>query len=118
MLIRKQVPLPGRTDDRVMTEYMLRDYKVKAGEMEDWLKEWSEKIYPLRLKMGFKVLGAWKVGDDRFVWILSHDGKKGEFEKANERYYSSKERKAIRPDPARHLAEVRHWMMEDVLPGP
>lgn len=97
---------------------MLRDYGVKPGEMEEWLREWAEKIYPLRLKMGFRVVGAWRVGDDRFVWILSYDGEAGEFEKANQRYYDSKERKEIAPDPARHLLEIRHWMMQDVLPGP
>ena len=100
-----------------MTEYMLRDYRVKRGEMGEWLQEWREKVYPLRLHFGFKVLGAWTVGDDRFVWILGHDGGKGEFEKADERYYSSEERKALKPDPARHLLEVKHWMMDDVLPG-
>jgi len=96
---------------------MLRDYRVKPGEMGKWIEEWAGKIYPLRLKFGFKVVGAWRVGDDRFVWILRYDRKKGDFEKANDRYYNSKERKAIKPDPARHLAEIKHWMMEDVRPG-
>ena len=51
-------------------EYMLRDYRVRPGKMDDWLEEWSNKVYPLRLKFGFKVAGAWKIGEDRFVWIL------------------------------------------------
>jgi hypothetical protein len=97
-------------------EYMLRDYRIKQGEMRDWLKEWATKIYPLRLKFGFEVVGAWKVGDDRFVWILAYDGKEGDFERANEKYYNSKERKALRPDPARHLSRIKHWMMESALP--
>ena len=90
-------------------EYMLRDYRVRPGKMDDWLEEWSNKVYPLRLKFGFKVAGAWKIGEDRFVWILGYEGGKREFEKANEKYYNSKERKAIRPDPARHLLEIKHW---------
>ena len=98
-----------------MTEYMLRDYRVKPGEMGEWLEEWANKIYPVRSKFGFKVVGAWKVGEDRFVWVLSHVGKKGELEAANDRYYNSAERKAISPDPARHLAETKHWMMDDAL---
>jgi NIPSNAP len=97
-------------------EYMLRDYRVRAGEMGQWLREWRTKVYPLRRRFGFEVVGAWTIGEDRFVWILAHEGKEGDFERANEEYYISKERKGMRPDPARHLAEVRHWMMADVLP--
>lgn len=97
------------------TEYMLRDYKVKSGEMTEWLREWSTKIYPLRLKFGFKVTGAWIIGKERFVWILSYDGEKGGFKKADERYYDSKLRKSLKPNPARHLSKVRHWMMESAL---
>lgn len=94
---------------------MLRDYDVKPGEMEEWVREWSSKVLPLRLAFGFRVVGAWRLGDQRFVWILSHDGSREDFGRANERYYDSKERKALKPDPARHLSEVRHWMMESVL---
>lgn len=97
-------------------EYMLRDYRVKPGEMEDFVSEWKTKIVPLRKKLGFEVVGAWTVGDGRFVWILGYQGKSGDFEEANERYYSSKERKAMKPDPARHLAEIKHWMMTSALP--
>ncbi len=97
---------------------MLRDYRVKPGEMDERIEEWAEVVHQLRLKFGFKVLVAWKIGDDRFVWVLCHDGKKEDFEKADEEYHNSKERKAVRPDPARHLAETKHWVMEDVMPAP
>jgi NIPSNAP len=98
------------------TEWMLRDYQVKAGEMEEWLEEWRAKVCPLRLKFGFKVVGAWKIGDDRFLWVLAHEGKAGSFQKANEDYYSSRERKAMKPDPARHLLKTDHLMMTSVMP--
>lgn len=94
---------------------MLRDYRVKPGELEDFVREWRSMIVPLRKKRGFEVVGAWTVGEDRFVWILGYDG---DFEKANEKYYSSEERKAMKPDPARHLAEIKHWMMDSALREP
>ena len=97
---------------------MLRDYRIKPGKMDEWIEEWTSVVYPLRLKFGFKVLGAWRIGDERFVWVLCHDGDKKDFEEADVRYHDSKERKATRPDPARHLVETRHWMMEDVTPAP
>jgi hypothetical protein len=97
-----------------MVEYMLRDYLVKAGEMEDWLREWRTKVRPLRESLGFEVVGAWRIGEDRFVWILAHEGEGGEFQRADKAYYDSEERKSLHPDPARHLSETRHWMMRAV----
>lgn len=96
-------------------EYMLRDYRVKPGEMDEWLEELKAKVYPLRLKFGFKVVGAWRIGDDRFVWILAYEGKEGDFQRVDEKYYDSKERKAIKPNPSRHVAKADHWMMSGLL---
>ncbi len=82
--------------------------------MEEWLKEWNDKIVPLRQRFGFRIVGAWKSEDgDRFVWILRWDGE-GTFEDADQKYYNSPERKAIDPDPARHLLDVRHHMMQSL----
>ena len=97
-------------------EYQLRIYQVKPGEMNEWVDEWRSKVLPLREKFGFKVVGAWRVGEERFVWILAYEGKVG-FEKADEDYYSSPERKKLNPNPARHLGTTDHHMMANVL-GP
>ena len=97
-------------------EYQLRDYRVKLGEMNEWLDEWRNKIYPLRLKLGFKVIGAWtKVEEDRFLWILSFDGPDGSFAEAERAYFDSSERKSINPDPVRHLASTSQVMIRGVL---
>jgi hypothetical protein len=84
--------------------------------MEAWLEEWHEHVRRLRLAHGFAVLGPW-VGEDgeTFVWILGHDG---DFEAADEAYYASDERRALDPDPARHLAETRTWFMRSPLRAP
>ena len=82
----------------------LRDYAIKPGELEAWVQEWHTSIAPLRRRFGFEVLGAWTVeGEDRFVWILEYRGS-GSWESADAAYYDSSERKAIKPDPARHIA--------------
>jgi hypothetical protein len=94
-------------------EYQLRDYRVKPGEIDEFIKEWKEKLYPLRVKKNFKLIGAWIVnGENRFVWILGYEGS---FEKAEKDYYDSPERKAISPDPARHLENPQHFQMSSVL---
>ena len=77
--------------------------------MDAWLAEWHEHVRRLRLAHGFAILGPW-VGDDgeTFVWILGHDG---DFEAADEAYYASDERRALDPDPARHIETQQvHFM--------
>lgn len=84
--------------------------------MEAWLEEWHEHVRPLRLAHGFTVLGPW-AGDDgeTFVWVLGHDG---DFEAADEAYYSSDERRALDPDPARHVTNQEVTFMRSPLRTP
>ncbi|HKB19016.1 MAG TPA: NIPSNAP family protein [Candidatus Dormibacteraeota bacterium] len=94
--------------------WQIREYAVKPGEMDDWLDEWRKRIVPLRAKYGFTVLGAWTVdGTDQFVWIIGYDGPKS-WDEANSDYYGSDERKALDPDPARHLAHTQTRLMSAV----
>ena len=92
-------------------KFQLREYTVKPGEMDEWIAEWRSKVAPLREKMGFEILGAWTVdGTDRFVWIIGYDGPKS-WDEANDDYYASPERKALDPDPARHLTKTETRLM-------
>lgn len=91
--------------------FELRDYRVKPGEMDEWIAEWSEKVRPLRAAFGFESVGAWVARtEDRFIWILGHD----DFEAADQRYYESERRRSIQPDPVRHLAHTEHVLMDPV----
>ena len=94
--------------------FQIREYTVKPGEMGEWIAEWRSKIVPLREQQGFKVLGAWTVdGTDQFIWIIEYDGPKT-WQQANDDYYASPERKALDPDPARHLAQTGSRLMTEV----
>lgn len=96
------------------TTWQVREYTVKPGELNEWLDEWRKRIVPLRERHGFRILGAWTVdGTDQFVWIISYDGPES-WEQANSDYYQSPERKALDPDPARHLAETQTRLMTAV----
>ena len=89
----------------------IREYTVKSGEMADWVAEWRSLVVPLRRKFGFQIVGAWTVdGTDQFVWIITYDGPKS-WEQADADYYQSPERKALDPDPARHLAHTQTRLM-------
>jgi NIPSNAP len=93
-------------------EYQLRDYRVKTEELDEWLAEWREQVYPLRLASGFEVVGAWIAREqNRFVWIIGHD----DLQAANDAYYASPDRAAMDPDPARHLARVEETRLERIL---
>ena len=92
----------------------LREYTVKPGEMNAWIDEWRSRIVPLRRAFGFHVVGSWTIPEsDRFVWIIRYEGSRS-WRDADADYYNSPDRKAMQPDPARHLAETRVRMMEDV----
>jgi hypothetical protein len=95
--------------------FQLRMYRVKPGAMDALLEEWREGVLPARRKHGFSVLGPWIARDeDRFVWIVGHDG---DFEVAEKAYYDSPERAALDPPPTRHLDEITTWMLESVPTG-
>jgi hypothetical protein len=94
--------------------FQIREYTVKPGEMDAWIEEWRSSIVPLRKRHGFEVVGAWTVdGSDQFVWIVKYDGPKP-WSEADADYYGSPERKAMDPDPARHLAKTGARMMSSV----
>lgn len=82
--------------------------------MAEWINEWRRLIAPLRRRHGFEIIGQWTVdGTDRFVWILRYDGPKS-WEQADLEYYQSPERKAMSPDPARHIAHAATTFMQSV----
>jgi hypothetical protein len=77
--------------------------------MDEWVDEFRAHVRPLRESLGFTVLGPWVGEDDRFVWLVGHD----DLETADAAYYASPERTALDPDPARLLAEVQTFVLEE-----
>jgi NIPSNAP protein len=95
-------------------ETQLREYQIAPGRMDEWLAGWSSGVVPLRQAAGFRVLGAWvDESHDRFVWLLSYNGPDG-FAAAEAGYYSSQQRAALDPDPARFVVEAKHTMVRGV----
>ena len=94
----------------------LRMYRAKTGELDAFIEEWRTNVVPLRRKFGFAVDGAWTIPEKgEFIWVISYDGPDG-FEARDAAYYASPERKALRPDPARHLEHIDTRLMRSVLP--
>ena len=91
-------------------EFQLREYTIVEGRLDDFIAEWRELVLPLRLGLGFSVLGPWvERKTSRFIWIIGYDGS---LEAGNELYYGSPERAAMDPDPARLIDELREVVLE------
>ena len=84
----------------------LRDYRIRAGSLEQWVDEWRRRIAPIRRELGFTIDGAWTVeAESRFVWLLSHPGDWEAFEAADRAYYDSPQRTSLEPNPARLIED-------------
>jgi hypothetical protein len=93
----------------------LRIYTINRAALQDFALEWEEKIKPLRLKLGFQILGAWTVkATNQFVWLLQLDGSM-DWETQDQAYYHSDERRTMQPDPARYIARVEQYFVESVM---
>jgi hypothetical protein len=72
-----------------MTAWQLRDYTIKAGELERFLEAWRNGVPPLRARFGFEVQ-AWVVPD---------------------------ESRLVQPDPGQWVESKRHFMVRPVAPA-
>jgi hypothetical protein len=93
-----------------LIRFQLREYTIEDGRLDDFVREWRELVLPLRVSLGFSVVGPWiERQASRFVWIVGYDG---DIRAANETYYTSPERAAMDPDPARLVVESRELLLE------
>jgi len=93
-------------------EFQLRVYRIEAGWLDEFVDEWRRLILPVRQQLGFSIVGPWiNREESRFVWLVGYDGN---IREANERYYSSDERAAMDPDPARLITESETTLLQTI----
>lgn len=93
----------------------LRIFTINKGRMDEFVQAWKASVYPLRLKRGYRIEGAWVVKErNEFVWVLSYDGDNWEASEAA--YYASSERAAVDPDPRQYIAKSEQWFLTRVIP--
>ena len=96
----------------------LRDYRIRSGDLDTFVREWTANLAPLRRAIGFAIPAAWTVPEeDRFIWLLEHPGGWDAFEAADAAYLASPERAAIDPDPARLIEDQRTVRLTEVEPS-
>ena len=99
-----------------LKQTQIRIFTINKGKMDIFLDGWQKGVYPLRLKAGFKIEGAWVVREkNKFIWIVSYDGPEG-FEAKDSAYYASQARTTLKPDPAEYIADVEKYFITNVLP--
>lgn len=93
----------------------LRIYTINRGALQTFAEEWRKSIYPLRVKIGFRIIDAWTVeATNQFIWLMAYDGP--DWEAKDQAYFQSDERRAMVPDPARLIARMEHYFIESALP--
>jgi hypothetical protein len=92
----------------------LRIYTINKGRLDDFVRAWCKGVYPLRLKQGYRIDGAWVIKErNEFVWLVSSDG--NDFAAKELSYYASPERAALNPDPAQYIAKAERFFLTSVL---
>jgi NIPSNAP protein len=78
----------------------VRTYKIKPGDMEEFVALWRDHIVPARAAHGFQVLGAWNdVEDGTFAWVVGHEAPDG-WDAIEKAYYDSPERQGVPRNPS------------------
>ena len=89
----------------------LRIYDIAEGRMDEFVREFLDKVVPPRRQYGFEVIGPW-IHEDRnqFVWITTYDGPL-EWQDAVDRYYHSPERSSIDFEPRDYITAMDTRML-------
>ncbi len=69
-----------------MAFYELRQYKVRPGKMEEWLKVMEEEIIPFQVSKGMVITGSYRGEEDDSVYIWM---RRFESEEAREKLYKA-----------------------------
>jgi hypothetical protein len=93
----------------------LRIYTINRGSLRQFAEEWKNHVLPLRIEHGFQIDGAWLIEEtNQFAWLMRYEGSES-WEEKEQAYYSSADRKAVDPDPARLIARPEEFIVESIL---
>ena len=93
----------------------LRLYTIDKGRLDDFAAAWRSSVYPLRLKMGYRIPFAAKIAEtNQFIWLVAYDGPES-WEQKEAAYYGSADRKLLSPDPAQWIARPEQLFVQPVV---
>jgi hypothetical protein len=92
----------------------LRLYTMKPGRLGDWVDLFKRGTARLRTANGFQIQ-AWTSPDtNQFVWLVTREGTREEFEAADKAYYELPEHKPIHEEATNYLEKGESWFLEPV----
>ena len=92
----------------------IRLYTINRGCLLQFVKEWAEKVLPLRTEQGFTIHSASMNHEtNQFIWIISCEDEG--WEEKEKAYYESANRTEMDPDPARLIARAEEYFVETVV---
>jgi hypothetical protein len=87
-------------------QYQLRIYKIKAGLMEEFIKNWRTHFVPVREQFKFQIIGSWVNKEAyEFIWLVGYAGPEG-YAARDKVYYGSPERAAVKWDPMPYIEKM------------
>ena len=93
----------------------LRLYTIMRGSLHQFAREWKENVLPLRREHGFQIQGAWIIEEtNQFAWLISYEGSES-WEARESAYYSSSDRTAMEPNPARLISKAEEYHVDSIL---
>ena len=108
----------GPASQPVVTATHLRLMTVDKGKLDQFSDAWVKTVYAQRIKMGMQIPFAAKIpATNQFVWLITYNGKEP-FEKVEQVYYNSPERKQYSPDPAQWIARNEPMILTPVIDLP
>ena len=118
------MPLRGQSSQSapaaqpVVTATHLRLFTVDKGKLDQFSDAWVKTVYAQRIKMGMQIPFAAKIpATNQFVWLITYSGSEP-FEKVEQRYYDSPERKQYSPAPAQWIARNEPMILMPVVDLP
>lgn len=95
----------------------LRVYTVRDGAMREFVEVFTQRVVPLRRRLGFRVEGVWMdEASNTFAWVVSHAGP-ATWDEAVAAYQAARDAE-IDPSPSSFLTSVSATLVEPVAVPP
>ena len=118
MTVTGQSTQGGPAAQPLVTATHLRLFTIDRGRLDEFSDAWVKTVYAQRTKMGMKIPFAAKIpATNQFVWLITYGGREP-FEKIEQAYYNSPERKQYSPDPQQWIARNEPAILVPVIDLP
>jgi hypothetical protein len=99
--------------------FELREYRIRPGKRDAWVRHMEEQIIPFQTSKGMVIVGSWvgKEEDDLFVWIRRFDNE-AERQRLYTDVYESDEWKTRIGPPIGDLIDREKIVVRQLTPTP